>query len=91
LLHGLEKAKGRTGPGRGKAGVKAGPAFSSAPTLAELGISKKVSSVAQQLADLPTQTREAIAQRETTIAKVRRERKAEAVRKALRTQIKSFC
>lgn len=80
LLKPMEKAKGRVGPGRGKAGTNAGPAFTDAPTLAELGVSKKVASAAQQLADLPDATREAIAQRETTIGKVRRQRRAAEVR-----------
>jgi N6-adenosine-specific RNA methylase IME4 len=52
-------------------------------TLADLGIDKKTSAVAQQLASLPAITREAIAQRETTIAKVRRESKAVELRKAV--------
>lgn len=83
LLKGMEKAKGRVGPGRGKAGEHAGPAFTDAPTLADLGLTKKVASVAQQLANLPDKTREAIAQGETTIAEVRRHRKAEQVKKSV--------
>ncbi len=55
----------------------------STPTLSELGIDRKTSMVAQQLAALPSETREAIAQRETTIAKVRRETKAVELRKAV--------
>jgi hypothetical protein len=78
----LEKAKGRAGPGRGKAGVSAGPAFTDAPTLKELGIDKKTAVIAQQLADLPASTREAIAQRETTIAKEKRMMKAATAKKA---------
>jgi hypothetical protein len=35
-----EKAKGKAGPGRGKAGSQPGPASSDAPTLADLGVSK---------------------------------------------------
>jgi hypothetical protein len=50
----LPKAKGRAGPGRGKAGAKAGPAFDDAPTLAELGVNKKRATRAQKLAALPT-------------------------------------
>ena len=37
-------ARGRVGPGRGKAGAPAGPAFNDAPTLADAGIDKKLSS-----------------------------------------------
>jgi len=46
-------AKGRAGPGRGKAGAKAGPAFNDAPTLADAGIDKKLSSRCQGLASIP--------------------------------------
>ena len=41
--------------------------------------------VAQQLAALPSPIREAIAQRETTVAKVRREDKAVEIRRVIRT------
>ncbi len=58
LLASMPKATGRSGPGRGKAGTEAGPAFTNAPTLAELGIDKKTSAVAQQLAALPAETRD---------------------------------
>ena len=48
LLKQTPKATGRSGPGRGKAGTQAGPAFSDAPTLEEMGIDKKTSSLAQR-------------------------------------------
>jgi hypothetical protein len=83
LLCEVEKAKGRPGPGGGKAGTQAGPAFTKAPTLAELGVSKKTSSIAQQLAALPAQTREAIAAHEITLSAVRRTQKAEALDRRL--------
>lgn len=51
--------------------------------LSKLGISHKVSAEAKQLASLPQAAREAIAQRETTVAKVRRETKAIELRKAV--------
>jgi hypothetical protein len=38
-----EKAKGKAGPGRGKAGHNAGPAFNEAPTLRALGVNKNQS------------------------------------------------
>ena len=47
------KAKRPPGPGRGKVGIAAVPTFTSAPRLADLGISKKESSRWQQLADIP--------------------------------------
>jgi N6-adenosine-specific RNA methylase IME4 len=72
LLKDLDKAKGGT-PYKKSTGATQVPVE---PTLADLGITKKVSSVAQQLAALPAATREAIAQRETTIPRVLRERRA---------------
>lgn len=42
-------------------------------TLAELGIDKKTAMVAQQLAALPEQTRDAIAKKETTLAQAKRD------------------
>lgn len=49
-------AKGKVGPGRGKAGTPAGPAFTQAPTLADVGLDKKLSARAQQLAAVPEAT-----------------------------------
>lgn len=77
LLRGLEKHPGGAGRRKGggrKRGSKREPLFGTPPTLAELGVSKKAASIAQQLASLPHDTREAIAQRETTIPEVRRQR-----------------
>jgi len=48
-------------------------------TYAELGVTKKLASVAQQLAALPSVTREAIAQREVTLSQAMREVKAAEV------------
>lgn len=44
-----------------------------APTLADLGIDKKVSMVAQQLASLPDDMRQAVAKREATISQARKQ------------------
>lgn len=56
----------------------------SAPsTLAELGISKKVASVAQQLAALPQGMRDAIAAKEITIGAARREQNANEIRRTV--------
>lgn len=49
----MPKAKGAPGPGRGKAGTAAGPAFTNTPSLAEQGISKNDSSRWQAVASLP--------------------------------------
>jgi N6-adenosine-specific RNA methylase IME4 len=47
------KATGRAGPGRGKAGAKAGPAFNDAATLKEIGLEKKRTQRAVKLAAIP--------------------------------------
>ena len=66
LLESLPKAKG--GEHGGKSRIDGSRVEPSNPTLsyADLGITKKLASVAQQLAALPEATREAIAQREVT-------------------------
>lgn len=83
LLRDLEKRGPEHSRGGGSKGSKREPLPDAPPTLADLGITKKVASVAQQLAALPVQTREAIAQRETTIAQARRETRAVDVQKAV--------
>jgi hypothetical protein len=50
----LPRATGAAGPGRGKAGSKAGLAFSDAPTLAELGVDRKRAARAKKLGELGT-------------------------------------
>lgn len=69
ILQATPKAKGNTGPGRGKAGSKSGPAFNDAPTLDELGLTKKESAVAQKLAALPEKAFEQVRDGSVTIAK----------------------
>src|SRR6266508_521548 len=83
LLRDLEKRSTKHSTGGGSKGSTRTPLLGAPPTLADLGISKKVASVAQQLAALPASTREAIAQRETTIAQVRRETKAAELRRTI--------
>ena len=69
VLKSLPKQAGSRGAG--KSGVpKVNP---TSPTLSDLGIDKKTSAVAQQLAALPEPIRHAIAARETTLAKVKHE------------------
>lgn len=65
LLAVMPKNVGAT---KGKTGIKGEPVLDSTPTLAELGLDKKTSMVAQQLADLPTPVRDAIASREITLS-----------------------
>ena len=80
LLESLPKATGTRGQGRPSLGGSlAVPPKSSEATYAELGVTKKLASVAQQLAALPAATREAIAQRELTLSQARREVKAAEV------------
>tara|TARA_R110000765_G_C18905582_1_gene604482 strand:- start:532 stop:1542 length:1011 start_codon:yes stop_codon:yes gene_type:complete len=77
LLQGLEKQGGGRGrEGGGRRGSTREPRLDAPATLSDLGISKKLSSIAQQLASQTPEIREAIAQRETTIAQVRREQRA---------------
>lgn len=82
FLRDAPKAEGRAGPGRGKAGAEAGPAFTDAPTLAELGVDKKTSSLAQKLAELPEKDFEAVRDGHTAVGKAldaaHRSRRAEA-------------
>lgn len=63
-------AAGSAGPGRGNA-VPIANRVSDVPTLADLGIDKKVSMVAQQLASLPDDMRQAVSKREATISQAR--------------------
>jgi hypothetical protein len=68
LLKQIEKATGGTHGGRPtKLGSKREPSSWAPPTLADLGVSKKVASVAQQLAVLPAPMRDAIAEREISL------------------------
>ena len=85
LLRDMPKAEGTRGKGRPKLGgtQMEPPKHATTPTLADLGVTKKVAAVAQQLAALPEAMREAIAQQETTLPKVRREQKAEELRKTV--------
>jgi N6-adenosine-specific RNA methylase IME4 len=78
LLQASDRNEGRPGPGRGKAGTPAAPALSSAPpTLADLGIDKKLSSLAQKLADLPEIQFAQVAEGVTSVAAAIREVKKE--------------
>ncbi len=72
-LAAMPKAGPQHSTGGGSKGSTRVPLPNAPPTLAELGIDKKTSAVAQQLAGLDAKTREAIAQRETTLTEARRE------------------
>jgi N6-adenosine-specific RNA methylase IME4 len=85
----MPKATGAAGPGRGKAGSKAGRAFTDAPTLAELGLDKKRASRAQKLAMVSAEQQSAIFQRlagegkpiapNTVLAAIRQDNKRDKV------------
>jgi hypothetical protein len=61
--------RGKAGPGRGKPGTKVEPGFNDAPTLDELGLTKKESAVAQKLASLPEKAFEQVRDGSLTITK----------------------
>nr|ADI23837.1 hypothetical protein [uncultured gamma proteobacterium HF4000_48E10] len=58
-----KESRGR-GPGRGKGGAVVEPPFNEPPTLADMGIDKKTSSLAQRLASLSEVERNAVARRQ---------------------------
>jgi N6-adenosine-specific RNA methylase IME4 len=73
LLTEMPKATGAQYGGRRPIdGVRAEPSIQH-PTYAELGLEKKTAAIAQQLAALPSETRQAIAKRETTLTEARRQ------------------
>ena len=75
----LPKAKGCEHGGRSRIDGSRVEPSNPTPTYAELGVTKKLASVAQQLAALPAATREAIAQREVTLSQAKREIRAKDV------------
>jgi len=80
LLAVMPKATGGQ-PYQGRSTDTTSEPVDNTPTLAELGITKKVSSVAQQLAALPLYLREEVAEQEKTVAEALRMQKAEEVAK----------
>lgn len=73
MLKATPKATGGEHGGRlAKDGSRVEPS-NPTPTLADLGIDKKVSMVAQQLASLPDDMRQAVAKREATISQARKQ------------------
>jgi N6-adenosine-specific RNA methylase IME4 len=82
LLAVMPKATGGTHGGRPtKLGTKREPSYSAPSTLADYHLDKKTSAVAQQLAALPTVTRDAIAAREMSLSQAQREVKAKEIAK----------
>lgn len=73
LLAVMEKAKGTRGQGRPRIGGPEREPPISAPTLAELGLDKKVSAAAQQLAMLPADLFARVKANEASVAEVLRE------------------
>ena len=84
LLAEMPKAGPEHSRGGGSKGSTRVPLPGSPSTYADLGLDKRAAAVAQQLAALPTPVRDAIAAGETTIAKARRARKADELRKVVR-------
>ncbi len=70
LLKDLTKNQGAV---PGKTGSKGKPVLDTTPTLADLGISKKLAAIAQQLAALPSSTREASRSAKRPTRRARRE------------------
>lgn len=75
MLAATERAKGKAGPGRGKARTPAGQAFTEAPTLKELGLTRKEASEAEMLASLPQKKQEEVIAGKVTPTQVRREKR----------------
>jgi hypothetical protein len=61
--------EGKAGPGRGKPGAEMEPGFNEPATLAELGLTKKESAVAQKLADLSPEQFEQVRDGHVTVSK----------------------
>jgi N6-adenosine-specific RNA methylase IME4 len=72
LLVDIEKRGPQHSRGGGSKGSKREPLPAAPSTLSDLGLDRKTSMVAQQLAALPAPTRNAIAAKETTLAQARR-------------------
>lgn len=70
------------GGGR-KRGSKREPLFEQPPTLKDAGLTKKEASTSVLLADLPDDQFERVKERKATVARVRREIKADAIRKTI--------
>lgn len=73
ILKDSPKAKGAPGPGRGKAGSPAGPAFDPTPTYADSGLSKKTAALAQKLAELPKKQFEEVCEGAKSVTQAIRE------------------
>jgi len=72
MLQAVPKNKGvegKAGPGRGKPGTNSAPGFDDAPTLADLGLTKKESAVAQKLASLPDDAFQQVREGNISVAK----------------------
>ena len=92
LLKAMPKQSGARGrKGGGTRGSRKALQVDAPPTLADLGLTRKIAAAAQQLDELPEETREAIAQRETTFAQARRKTKAAEVRRVVSLPDASRC
>ena len=94
MLKSMKKNRGGGEKGVGRSGKNAVPKENhivAAATLAELGLDKKTSMVAQQVGELPDDVTEAIKERETTLTQAMRsvkEQKRESRRDKNRTKIR---
>jgi len=85
MLLATERAKGATVKGVGKRGHRGVPRCKIPPTLSDLGISKRESAEAQQLAELPKARFDEIAAGKITLRKVQQETR-QAERRAMAAQ-----
>ncbi len=91
MLKATKRAINRPGPGRGKAGATALPAFADAPpTLAEIGLSKRESAAAQMLAELPEDEFDKIKAGKKTRSKAGKERKERIERQRMERAAKKL-
>ena len=85
MLKSMMKNRGGGEKGVGRSGKNAVTEVNhivAAPTLAELGLDKRTSMIAQQVGELPDDVTEAIKEREVTLTEARRQQKKAKARKA---------
>jgi N6-adenosine-specific RNA methylase IME4 len=83
LLRDMPKRTTAHSRGGGSKGSRREPLLLAPATLDDLGVNKKTSMIAQQLARLPRKTRDAIARREETLSAALRKTKAAEIRRVV--------